>query len=140
MEKIILKKISTNYGSEPNIADPMFCLHGDRLILIFPLNYRLFDFKEGQKGSIVFFGCTGFRSGAPNDEGFYLKDNKIWNREDLGLIDWHSFYEVSNVPSDYYDTFYKNNDYKNNTNLKHYVFFMKEGTFECLAESYEEKI
>ena len=139
MKNIILKKINTNYGSDPNIAEPTLRLDENNLKLVFPLNYMLFDFKEGQKATIEFKNVTAFRCGTPNDEGFDLNDNKVWNREDIGKIDWHSFYEVTGAPKEYLDSFYKIDD-QDFSDLKHYVFFMKEGTFECLAKSYKEMI
>lgn len=136
---ITLKKINTNYGSDPNIAEPVIKLDENNLQLIFPLNYMLFEFKEGQKAMIEFKNVVAFRCGVPNDEGFDFNDSKIWNRGNIGRIDWHSFYEATGVPNEYFDSFYKIN-FKDNLKFKHYVFFMKEGTFECLSESYEEKI
>ena len=143
MENIILKKINKNYESDPNTAKPIIELNEDILKLSFELNYFKFSFKEKQKGFIKFHGCKAFRSGIPNDEGFYLSQNIIWNSNVIKNIDFGSFYEAFNIPKKYYENFYvlnSNNMGISREELHHYVFFMKEGTFECIANSYQEQI
>jgi len=111
-------------------------------VLSFELNYFKFPFKEDQIGEIVFSNCYSYQSGKPNDEGFYLNDNAVWNKKNFPDLEWNCFYEVYGVPNSYVQNFKAVDENQNTspTKLKHYVFFMKEGTFECLAESYIENI
>jgi len=140
MENIIIKKLNKNYESDPNIAEPIIRLNDNTLDLSFELNHIIFNFKENQKGHIKFNSCEAFRVGGPNDEGFYLNDG-FWNKKKIGEIEWNCFYEVLNTPLEYIGEFYKTKNFEvKYKSLKHYVFFMKEATFECFAESYKEII
>lgn len=142
-----LTKLNKNYEADPNIGSPEIEIFENTLSLKFFLNSSKFAFKEDQKGTIKFINCVMFRVGSPNDEGFFyskikdnIKNDSIWNTSDFPEIEWDNFYEVQNTPKDHFSRFYKIEDYQNLDNLHHYVFFMKEATFECLAESYTEHI
>lgn len=142
MSEIKLTKLNKHYESDPNVSSPKIRVDQKNLILSFELNYFKFPFKEDQIGEIIFNNCYSYQSGKPNDEGFYLKDNPLWNKENFPDIEWNCFYEVHGVPDSYVQNFKAVDENQNTslTKLKHYVFFMKEETFECLAESYVEKI
>ncbi len=135
---IELKKLNKNYQSDPNIAVPQIQLYEDSLKLSFDLNYFTYPFDEGQRGIIKFTKCGGFRIGSPNDESFFTDSNSLWNKENFPKLEWDSFYEVIGASQSHIDSFYKKSNQIEN--LNHYVFFMKEATFECLAESFEELI
>lgn len=117
-------------------------MYKNKLKLNLNLNYFNFPlFKEGDCGTIHFINVKAFKIGDLNDEGFFLNDHPIWNKSNFPEgIYWNSFYEVKNTPEDYFNSFYRVSYLPNNKDFHHYVFFMKEGTFECLAESFEEKI
>lgn len=138
MLRIQLKKINHNYESDPNIAEPIVKLHNNELSLYFRLNSFSFNFQAGQKGCIKFNDCFALRIGAPNDEGFDLNTDSFWKREQFLAIQWNSFYEVIDKPSiSYLQKFYKLSE-RVPPGIHHYVFFMKEATFECLATSFNE--
>lgn len=142
MNEIKLTKLNKNYESDPNVAKPNIRIDKNNLILSFELNYFKFPFKEDQIGEIVFNNCHSYQSGKPNDEGFYLNDNVLWNKNNFPELEWNCLYEVHGTPDFYLQNFKVLDENQNNLQgkLNHYVFFMKEGTFECLAESYIEKI
>lgn len=142
MNEIKLTKLNKNYQSDPNVAKPEVKINQKELTLLFELNYQIYDFKEDQIGEIIFHNCYSYRIGDPNDEGFYLKDNEIWNNKNFPNLEWDCFYKVHGTPDSYLKDFKTVDKNQNNLQgkLNHYVFFMKEGTFECLAESYTEKI
>ena len=95
-----------------------------------------------------------YRVGSPNDEGFFIdprnpgriKNDSRWNHTDFPDLEFHNFYVVKN--SDWQRNFGPNaavnKPLKDKTqdldNLNHYLCLMKEGTFECVARSYEEFI
>ena len=135
---IELKKLNKNYESDPNIAFPNVEVFEDQVKLTFELNYFTFSFNEEQRGEINFIKCHAFRVGAPNDEGFYLNSNSLWNKNNFPNLQWDCFYEVIGAPENYFDSFNKITTQSDSKNLHHYVFFMKEATFECLAESFKE--
>jgi len=142
MNEIKLTKLNRNYESDPNVASPKIKFNQKSLVLSFELNYFTFLFREDQIGEIVFNDCYSYQSGKPNDEGFYLNDNPIWNNTNFPNLEWNCFYEVNGVPDSYIKNFKPISENQNisSLKLKHFVFFMKEGTFECLAESYTENI
>jgi hypothetical protein len=140
MEKIILEKLNRNYASDPNVAEPQLVIYGNKVRVRFQLNSFIYAVPEESYGEVVFTDCMAFRVGKPNDEGYYkYLEHSIWNAEKFPNIEWDSLYKVTNLPLDYYSDFYKLEDIEENS-LTHFVFFMKEGTFECLATSYEERI
>lgn len=140
MTQISLSRLNANYESDPNVAIPLLGLYNDELTLIFALNYFTFPYKEDEKGRIKFSKCAAIRIGGPNDEGFLRNQHPLWNAS-LGSVKWHSFYEVMGTPTEHFEAFYKNGALMESAkNLRHFVFFMKEATFECLAESYKEEV
>jgi len=129
---------------------------GKDIILVFDLNYFIYEqFKEGDKGRIIFKDCLMYRVGDPNDEGFYGKNNNsAWKASTAEKLGWENYPEISKSIG--WDNFYEieGSDWKsitefggtvikeveNKQEYKHYVFFMKDGTFECVARTYSEEI
>jgi len=141
MGNINLTKLNKNYQSDPNIANPKIVILENNLALSFELNFYIFNFREGEIGKIIFHNCYSYRLGKPNDEGFYLNDHELWNKKNFSDLEWNCFYEVKNVPESHFLDFQKISSMDISGNdLKHYIFFMKEKTFECLAKSYTEDI
>lgn len=148
MNTIKLIKINRDYASDPNLAIPMLRIYDNWISLHFPLNYYIFPFHENSKAIIRFENCLMFRSGDPNDEGFYGKNNNTrWKYEDFSYVEVDDFYVVEN--SDWQTNFgpdaYINQNLMKDLSIpkekyKHFVFFMKEGTFECVATDYKEEI
>ena len=151
---LIFQKINNGYESDPNDSDPIVSVHNNDLTLLFNLNCISYtQFTRGQKGKIVFNDCLMFRVGDPNDEGFYIdpknpskRNDSTWNYTDFPDLKMYNFYCVEN--SDWQDTFgphaFTNKDLsretENHGDYKHYLFMMKDATFECIARFYQEKL
>ncbi len=146
-----LKQLNTSYQSDPNTANPNIELHKNQLTLKFQLNTEMHEFKQTDIGKITFVKCLMVRVGSPNDEGYTSAQEEgvrysPWNKIDFPQIEWGSFYEVES--SDWssitdYEGYTDNKlmeTVKDKSKFKHFVFFMKEATFECVAESYTEEI
>lgn len=146
-----LKQLNTCYQSDPNTANPIIELYKNQLTLKFQLNTEIHGFMQTDIGKITFANCLMFRVGSPNDEGYTsVQEEGIryspWNKIDFPQIKWDSFYEVES--SDWSSIIdyegYTNNKLmetvKDKSKFKHFAFFMKEATFECVAESYIEEI
>ncbi|MDB5264657.1 MAG: hypothetical protein JWN64_228 [Parcubacteria group bacterium] len=135
MSTIIFSKINLDQEIDPNTASPKLEIYDRKVKLFFPL-------RSEKLGCIEFINCRGLRSGSPNDEGYYKYNDGFWNINDYPEIEWHSFYEIKNAPLEYLNQFYIQGEKTelSNPSLKHYAFFMKEGTFECLAEDYREEV
>lgn len=132
-------KLNDNWNADPNSPEPAIHIKDKELYLEFYLNHYIYPhIKEGQKGVLVFSDCYMYRLGSPNDHGFYLKQYR-YSPDD---IKWGEFYKLidSNWKNDFpADKIVSNKNLKNVDNLKHYLFFFRDNTFECIAKSYNFK-
>ena len=95
--------------------------------------------KKGQKGKLIFNNCYMYRLGSPNDHGFYLNQFRYGPNN----IEWGEFYELSdsNWRKDFpLDKVVVDDNLKDNKRLKHYLFFFRDNTFECIAENYDQEV
>lgn len=133
------EKLNNKWGAEPNAPDPSMIIEEDKLILRFYLNAFIYsDYEEEDIGSLEFDNCYMYRLGATNDEGFYKGQCRF---SDSG-IKWGEFYLLEDsggegsFPS---DSIY-NNKYIDKKRLKHYLFYFRDETFECMASDYTFKV
>jgi hypothetical protein len=138
-------KITDGYGPEPNLAEPSISFDGSDLILTFPLNWQIFkNFHQGDTGKLTFKNWYKYRMGDPNDEGFYGRDNETkWSRAAFPELEFNEFYEV--LDSDWQNDFGPSEQINQHAeqgtaDKKHYLCFMKDGTFEVVADSYNQQI
>ena len=105
----------------------------DYLSLTFDFNaFEFNDFIEGQKGELRFYGVSLWRIGSTNDEGWYLGQCRF-----SGVApSWGEFYKV--------DGELKLNEAAGEWRVlsqgvggQHFLFYLRDSTFECSAESYE---
>lgn len=128
------KQLNNGWNADPNAPEPKISIHGSSITLEFYLNYFLFDnFKEGDKGQLTFLNCFKYAINTLNDEGYY-KGNYRYKYTDLP---WGEFYQINSAPEDFPKDAVILNFNENVSNLKHYLFFFKDDTFECLAEGFE---
>lgn len=136
-ERITFEKQNLPFEVDVNTATPHTELVDNKDVL---LSFRI----QGTDGEakIIFKNCRMYRVGSPNDEAFCLEKS---NND--------SMYSSQKFPGLEFDYLYKVNGYDwsqglvgekvtfvsdfTKDNLNHYVFFMKDGTFECVAEEYE---
>jgi len=132
-------KLNQNWNADPNSPEPKIKVLTNKVCLDFFLNYFIYDhINEGQMGQLVFNNCYCYRLGSPNDHGFYLNQFRYGPND----IKWGEFYELfdSNWQKDFpADKIILDKDFKLNSNLKHYLFFFRDNTFECIATGYEFK-
>ncbi|MEM0967657.1 MAG: hypothetical protein AAGJ81_16030 [Verrucomicrobiota bacterium] len=126
-------QLNTDWNAEPNAPYPEVKIEGDKLELIFDLNYLQFcQFSEDQKGRIEFDGVIRYRLGQTNDEGWYdgqCRFSKIApNWGEFYLIEGDS--RMSESPDDW--VIVGESDSERN----HYLFYLRDETFECVAESW----
>ena len=97
------------------------------------LNYYVFDnFKEGDKAKIIFQNCSKYSLNTCNDEGYYYGQYRTNPNE----LPWGEFYEIKDglnreFPEPITELSNDNND------KRHFIFFFKDETFECLADNYK---
>jgi len=130
--KTKFKKLNSDWNAEPNCPEPRVGELESYLSLKFFLNHWLFEkFSENDLGEIRFYGANRWRLGATNDEGW----SKGQCRFSKLAPKWGEFYEVEGdslielSPDDWKTTEY-------GLGSKHYIFYMRDDTFECSAESF----
>jgi hypothetical protein len=131
-------KLNQNWNAEPNAPDVKLTDQGDALELCFYLNSFVFqDINEGDIGTLTFRNVHKYRLGTTNDEGYFLGQFRFTNSE----LPWGEFYEL--VDSNWQTNFpIDENITKRIDKLKtprHFIFFLRDETFECIADEFEFK-
>ena len=133
-------KLNEKWNAEPNAPSPHIEVEGNTLKLTFALNtFQFQQYGETDKGVLTFRGCRQYRLGPPNDEGFYSYNQSRYKKYG---VSWGEFYRVQN--SDWQQTFPEDRivvDESNDpTNLNHYLFYLRDATFECIATDYSFEV
>lgn len=141
---ITFQKQNVPFEAEPNVAEPHVKILDGDLILSFAVK------GPETTAEIIFTDPLMYRIGDPNDEGFYgfgsdprFKNNSIYSRQNFPSLNFGDFYEVRGFD-------WKNNllvggteivdkNYKDKDEFLHFVFFMKDGTFESIARGWKVK-
>jgi hypothetical protein len=132
--KTTFTKLNTNWNAEPNAPYPEVKIQGSTLKLYFTLNsFEFSDFADDQKGKIEFTGVRRYRLGRTNDEGWYRGQCRF-----SGIApSWGEFYLVEGnkrmeeSPKDWEDVD------TNSEPSNHYLFYLRDQTFECEATSWK---
>jgi hypothetical protein len=149
ISNVRITKLNQNFAPDPNIAAPRLAISDDDIVLEFPLNYFRGEFADGAIGRLRFRNCLMFRAGDPNDEGFFdpvgKRNASRWNTRDYPMMEYHSLYLIEGVEwkSAFGPHAFVNEALKKKLEdkpMKHFVFLMKDGSFECVAEEYEATI
>jgi hypothetical protein len=97
--------------------------------LTFVLNPMAHKADEGEKGCLTFAGCSMWRLGATNDEGWYAGQC----RYSKAAPAWGEFYELLGED----DQRFKPADWHKLTVVtseqRHFLFYLRDETFECFA-------
>lgn len=125
------------WNAEPNSPEPKAEWRGIDLRVTFLMNaFRFPDYAEGDVGEITFEDCSRYRIGTLNDEGWYRGRGRF-----AGVPhQWGEFYEVRGdlrldaVPEDWIVRVPESGD------RSHYLFYFRDGDFECDARSWTLRI
>jgi hypothetical protein len=127
------RKLNEGWNADPNAPDPSVRVTGSRVVLEFTLNAFVFpQFKKEQRGQLVFSEASRYRLGPTNDEGWAMGQCRFGH-----LAEWGEFYEVSGdllldqVPGGW--NFTSTQD----PAARHFLFYLRDETFECDAERWE---
>ena len=127
-------KLNENWNADPNAPEPILAVKGNIIIIDFYLNYFLFkDFKENDRGRLTFRNCSKYAFNGMNDEGYYYGQYRYKYTE----LPWGQFYQLSTDPTDFPSENVVLDPNADPKNLKHFLFFFRDNTFECYAESFE---
>lgn len=125
--------LNTNWNAEPNAPDEEVYEGPGYISLYFTANPWAYDgFDENQRLELRFHGCSKWRLGETNDEGWYSGLCRFSDK----APQWGEFYEVTgntlsdNSPNDWQHI-------EDSTGKKHFIFYLRNNTFECEADSFE---
>jgi hypothetical protein len=129
------KKLNIDWNAEPNAPDVELQTEGDKLRLLFYLNPFIFDnIDEEVKGESIFKNCFMYSFNSCNDESYYQGKYRYKN----DILPWGEFYELQhNWESDFYNDFKILNPVLDKGALRHFIFFFRDNTFECIAKDFE---
>lgn len=121
--------LNDGWNAEPNDPGERVTVAADTVILSFFLNPWAYKANEGETASLTFTACKKWRLGPTNDEGWYRGQCRY-----SGIApQWGEFYElvgsddVSDQPTDW-----QNLD-AGTPGDRHFLFYLRDGTFECFA-------
>ena len=128
-------RLNITWNADPNAPEVEMTIDSNIVTLEFFLNCLAYkEFKEGDKGRLRFKNCHKYSFNTMNDEGYYLGQYRYKVNE----LPWGEFYELNtNCKVDFPVEHKVLSNPTNQKELSHYIFFFKDNTFECIAESYE---
>lgn len=129
------QQLNHNWNADPNAPEPHLTVAGQNIQLEFYLNAFHFEqFQEGDKAYLTFRNCHKYSLTTLNDEGYYHGRHR-YNRQQLP---WGEFYELfTNWQVDFSGKPMIIGPVSNAAQLHHFVFFLKDNTFECVAEGWD---
>ena len=125
--------LNKDWNAEPNAPSEKVDVRPGYLELSFYVNPWAYEgYKEEQRAAIRFYGCSRWRLGSVNDEGWYMGQCRFSKLAPK----WGELYEVEGdllldeCPDDW-------NEISQNKEKKHFLFYLRDSTFECDADDYE---
>jgi hypothetical protein len=128
-------KLNDGWNAEPNAPAPVVSRSGNDVVLEFRLNpFQFKKFSNGDRARLVFRNCWRYRLGGTNDEGWYLGQCRFSKAAPA----WGEFYEVQgdlkleSSPDDWVLL-----GPEPHAQAKHFLFYLRDETFECDAKTVE---
>ncbi len=132
----MLKFKKLDYKFKPELGAPQI----DELRL--SKDYLLtFNLLGGGKGRLTFKNCIAHTLGAPNDEAFDnlhpYPESELINYKNLGFAQGE-LYEVEGLATAFKRKVMSSDEITDPPfeSCRHFIFFTKEGTFQCFATDY----
>lgn len=128
---VSFEKLNHGWNAEPNAPNPRFNVHGEDLLLTFVVNPFIYhDFAEEDVGILRFTRCEQYRLGPTNDEGWYRGQCRFSKLAPK----WGDFYEVKGDSSLLEEPIDWRVLKARSGNARHFLFYFRDNTFECVAE------
>lgn len=130
-----IQKLNKNWSAEPSIPLESIIRTDDGIEVNFLLNSLPYEYiEEGEKGKLEFYDVYAYRKRASNVEE--ISKRKIPLKVDQ--IPYGDFYELtdSKWKTDFPEDKIIVDESKKTSKLKHFLFFLNDSTFECLASDY----
>ena len=130
--KIDYFQITSGWNADPVSPEIELQIIDNGLTMEIFVNHLIFDdFEEGDKARITFENCSIYSLNHCNDEGYF--DGQY--RTNPNELPWGEFYEIkSGLDRRFPEPITELK--KDLQHQRHFVFFFKDETFECLASSY----
>jgi hypothetical protein len=129
--KTTFYQLNRDWNAEPNAPAPVVEVQDEDLLLNFVVNpFQFPDFKKGEIGVLRFLRCEQYRLGPTNDEGWYTGQCRFSKL----APQWGEFYliqgdtELLDAPRDWQRV------KPPSGRGKHFLFYFRDDTFECVAE------
>ena len=127
------RRLNIDWNADP--VDPDVSIKTDQadLRIEFTLNHNVYKrFTNGQRATLEFQNCSRYRIGKTNVEGWYRGQCRF-----SGIApNWGEFYSITGdskfdqISEDWIHV-------ENGSGSNHFLFYMKDDTFECLADGYQ---
>ncbi|BCA59261.1 hypothetical protein [Sphingomonas sp. HMP6] len=125
-------QLNGSWNADPNDPAPEVREDGSKLSLQFGLNHSAYEATTDEKGLLAFGGCSEWRLGSTNDEGWYRGQCRY-----SGIAPaWGEFYEIvgadplAHAPTDWKVT------NRVDAGKRHFLFYLRDETFECFADEW----
>ena len=132
-------QLNRDWNADPNAPEPRVSVVGPDVLLSFYVNaFEFPEFIEGTRAVLRFKRCERYRLGSTNDEGWYMGKCRFSRLAPA----WGEFYKVSGEPGlliapQDWSVLPTPADAKE---LTHYLFYLKDETFECVAEGWDVQL
>jgi hypothetical protein len=131
--RLSFQKLNDGWNAQPNAPWPRITVSDRDLLLRFLLNSSQFtSFAEEDEGVLRFVNCARYRFGATNDEGWFRGQCR-YSKLAPG---WGEFYEIAGPDLHLMDPL----DWKMaggaSTSSRHFLFYFRDETFECIADEW----
>jgi len=124
-------RLNEDWNAEPNAPNPIVAIEGRDIVLRFLVNpFRYPGSNEDDCGILRFIRCERYRLGPTNDEGWYSGQCRFSKLAPA----WGEFYVVEGdealleAPMDWSFVGPRSGA------ERHYLFYFRDKTFECVAE------
>lgn len=136
---IQFKHLNSTWNAEPNAPNEEVKILGEGIVslefFVNPWAYQ--GYSEGQRIKLTFNQVVKYRLGETNDEGWY----RGWCRFGKLAKKWGEFYQVLGFSKQVKEvTDWINLTKENDVSTNHYLFYLRDNTFECFANSFDFQI
>lgn len=130
-----IQKLNKNWSAEPSVPPETIKQTDDGIEVNFVLNSLPYEYiEDGEKGKLEFYDVFAYRKAASNSEE--ISKRKIPLKVDQ--IPLGDFYELldSKWKTDFPTDKIIVDETKKTSKHRHFIFFLKDATFECLASDF----
>lgn len=129
------RKLNIDWNAEPNAPGVKLQVNENEIKLEFLLNPFAYDnVSEKDKGELIFNDCFKYSFNSCNDEGYFLGQYRYKNDQ----LPWGEFYELQHDwEKDFHPDFRMLNSQIKKDGLRHFIFFFRDNTFECVAKDFK---